>query len=144
MHGWITGFHSRHLIPLVFLLDRAARQDDRASVRGDVGPSQPRLAQAFLWILIIHLDAGDAFVPPTPGRIKPTRKCFWSQEYIFVFLLTGLAAQPLYACHTNRSLYKCVKHRFHPHLYCQWTFSYISESLRYFRQMQLLSHNFVT
>lgn len=62
-------------------------------------------------------------------------KCFWSQEYIFVCLQTDPAAQPLYACHTNRSLYKCTKRRFHLHRCCSWTFRYISERLRYFIQM---------
>lgn len=81
MHGWITGFHSRHLIPLVFLLDRAARQDDRASVRGDVGPSQPRLAQAFLWILIIHLDAGGCICTTDAWKNKTHQK---------VFLISGI------------------------------------------------------
>lgn len=74
MQGWITAFHSRHLIPpLVFLLDRAARQDDGTSMRGDVGIAQPRLAQAGVWMLIIHLHAGGAFRRLTSGRIKPTR-----------------------------------------------------------------------
>lgn len=73
MQGWITAFYSRHLIlPILFLLDRAARQDDGAS-RSDVGIAQPRLAQAGMWMLIIHLHAGGAFILLTSGRIKPTR-----------------------------------------------------------------------
>lgn len=93
MQGWITAFHSRHLIPpLVFLLDRAARQDDGASKRGDVDIAQPRLAQAGAWMLIIHLHAGGAFIPLTSGRLKPHKKflkCFCSQEYIFVSVLVS-------------------------------------------------------
>lgn len=44
-----------------------------APMRGDVGAAQPRLAQALLWILIIHQDSGLAFIPLTFECLKPIR-----------------------------------------------------------------------
>lgn len=92
MQGWITEFHSRHLIPpLVSLLDRAARQDDGAFMTG--------LHERRCWCSTAQTDSG--FVVDTnntPGlrtriytadvwTLKTHQKyfkCVWLQEYELV------------------------------------------------------------